>query len=306
MDLKGSRVLVTGGAGFIGSHLTRRLIDEDAEILVIDNLFVGKEEFIPEGVKFKKIDIRSKEIGNIIKEFKPDIIIHLAALHFVPYCNAHPDETFDVNVMGTRNLLKWCNKLRPHPLIFFASSAAVYPPLEGPLAENMTDLGDPIDIYGKGKLIGEEIVRLYFPNSIIGRIFNVYGPNDTNPHLIPEIIRQLQEGKRTVRLGNIAPKRDYIHVNDVCEAIITLIKHGKSGIFNIGTGIEHSVKEVIKITSEVLGEEIQIVQDEKKVRKVDREHLVADISKIRNEVGWKPKIRLKEGIKELIEPAIKV
>lgn len=293
MNLKNNKVVVTGGAGFVGSHLMHYLVKEGAEVLVIDNLFVGKKEFISDRCLFRKLDIRSKEAKEVIRNFEPDVIVHLAAIHYIPYCNENPEETFDVNVMGTRNILE---TYEPE-LLLFASSAAVYPPLNGALSE---DLHGPIDIYGKTKLIGEDLVKLHNKKAIIARLFNVYGPNDTNPHLIPEIVNQIKEGKRKIELGNLTPRRDYIHVDDVCAAIVALLKHGKESLYNIGTGVEYSVNEVVEVVNEILGEEIQIVQDKRRVRKVEREHLLADVAKIQNEIGWNPKIRLKDGLKKLI------
>jgi UDP-glucose 4-epimerase len=287
------KVVVTGGAGFIGSNLVRYLLKEGAEVLVIDNLFAGKKEFISDGCAFNKLDIRSEEAKEVVRNFKPDVIVHLAAIHYIPYCNDNPEETFDVNIMGTRNILE---SYKPE-LFLFASSAAVYPPLNKPLTE---DLHGPIDIYGKTKLIGEDLVKLHNKKAIIARIFNVYGPNDTNPHLIPEIIGQIRGRKRKIKLGNLTPRRDYIHVDDACEAIIALLRHGKEGIYNIGSGTEYSVKEVVEIVSEILSEEIQIVQDKRKMRKIERGNLLADIAKIQNETGWRPKIKLRDGLKDLI------
>lgn len=290
MNLKGKKVVVTGGAGFIGSHLVQRLLNEGSKVLVLDNLSVGNEEFIPEGALFKKMDIRSRNLDSVMAEFEPDIVVHLAAVHYIPYCNANPEETFDVNVMGTRNVLK-ASKAK---MFLFSSSAAVYPPLNRPLTE---DLYGPIDIYGKTKLICEDLVRLYSEEAIIARLFNVYGPNDPNLHVIPEIFKQINDGKRELKLGNLTPKRDYIHVDDVCEALIVLLKHGNSGKYNVGTGNEYSVKQIVDIISEIIGEEINIIKDAKRVRKVEREHLLADITKIKTKTGWKPKIDLKEGLK---------
>lgn len=291
--MKGKKILVTGGAGFIGSHLTKDLLTEGAKVLVIDNLFVGKEEFIPDGASFEEIDIRSKNMKNIIEKFEPDVIIHLAAIHYIPYCNTNPEETYDVNVMGTRKLLEISHKID----FIFASSASVYPPVKGPLTENMHG---PMDIYGKTKLIGEDLMKLISERAIITRFFNVYGSNDINPHLIPEIIKQMKEGKREIELGNITPKRDYIHVDDVCEAIIALLKHRNLGTYNIGTGVEYSVKEVIEIISEIIGEKINIIQDRGRMRKVERENLLADITKIKRDIAWKPRIKLKDGLRELL------
>lgn len=289
-----ARVLVTGGAGFIGSHLISKLLNRNHEVLAIDNLFVGKREQLPSGCEFENIDITSDEIKNIVKEFKPDIIIHLAALHYIPYCNDHPEKTFEVNILGTRNLLESYNP----KLFFFSSSAAVYPKLDIPLSE---EIFGPIDIYGKTKLIGEDLVKLFSKKYIIGRFFNVYGNNDNNPHIIPEIISQIKYGRRRIKLGNLTPKRDYIHVDDVTDAIIELIDKAKPGTYNIGTGNQYSVTDIIKLISQILEEEITIVQERGKIRKVERENLIANINKITMEINWQPKIRFIDGLTKLID-----
>jgi len=113
------------------------------------------------------------------------------------------------------------------------------------------------------------------------------------------VVRQVNNGSRKIELGNLTPKRDYIHVDDVCRALIALLKNGEGGVYNVGTGREHSVKKVVEIVSEILGEEIEIEQDKSRMRKVDREHLLADISKLRG-IGWEPKVRFEDGLRELI------
>lgn len=295
MNLKDRKILLTGGAGFVGSNLINHLLNEKSQVLLLDNFFSGKEEYIPDNLSIKKVDIRSHNLGLIIKDFKPDVVVHLAAIHYIPFCNENPELTFDVNVMGTRNILK---NLTKGTKFFFASSAAVYPPLDTPLSEDIS--GDPVDIYGKTKLIAEDMVRLYSDNSIIGRLFNVYGPNETNPHVIPEIIDQIAIGNRSIKLGNLTPKRDYIHVEDICTAIISLLKHGKNDIYNIGTGKEYSVKTIVELISEILDKEVEIIQDEKRMRKVEREHLLPDITKISNITNWKPQIDFKSGLTTIL------
>lgn len=293
MKIDGKKIMVTGGAGFVGSNLVKYLLVEKAEILVIDNLFTGKKEFIPPEVKFENVDIRSSEIKEVITDFKPDIIIHLAAIHYIPYCNENPEETFDVNVMGTRNLLEASEGIK----FFFASSAAVYPPLDGPLDENIVG---PMDVYGKTKLIGEDLVKLY-SNAIIGRFFNVYGPNETNPHLIPEIIDQIMDCTESIELGNLSPKRDYIHVDDICSGIISLLHANTPGVFNIGTGHEYSVTEIVDAISEIINRDIKIIQDKNRMRKVEREHLLADITKIQDKIDWNPHMNLNSGLENLLD-----
>ena len=275
---------------------------------MVDDLSFGKKEFLPlsnEKLEFQKCDITDKAaLANVLEKFKPEISVHLAAIHFIPYCNEHPMRTSEVNIMGTRNLLECCRKVKPD-ILFFASSAAVYPIRDGANKED-SSLG-PTDIYGLTKVIGEDLTKLFHKETgiktLIGRLFNVYGPNETNPHVIPEIVNQLKSGKRKISLGNLEPKRDYIHVEDAVTAIITLINEfeGKFDVFNIGSGKEYSVKQVVQYAQEALDEKIEIVQDKDRMRKSDRLHLLADISKIQAEVGWEPQWALKKGLKELIK-----
>jgi len=302
-----AKVLVTGGAGFVGFSLVRSIIRNGHRILIVDDLSTGRREHIkglPENVEFRKCDITDvQELHQIVKRFKPEVIIHLAAIHFIPYCNSHPERTFEVNVMGTRNLLEISKTLKPY-FFFYASSAAVYPVKNGPLSENIPP--EPIDIYGKTKLIGEELVRLYHQDTglkaVIGRFFNIYGNNETNPHVIPEILNQLKGSKRLC-LGNLSPRRDYIHVSDVVRAVISIIEKykGDFDVFNIGTGREYSVKDIVNICEEILGEEIKIKQDKSRVRRVERLHLLADIRKIKKIIGWTPEIDFKDGLKSLLD-----
>lgn len=301
------RILVTGGAGFIGSQLVWKLSELNNHVLVIDDLSVGKIKLLPsfnKEIQFLKCDITDKTIlANVLEKFKPEIVVHLAAIHFIPYCNKYPWRTLKVNVMGTRNLFEWCFNVKPD-ILFFASSAAVYPISNKANSENFSV--SPPDIYGLTKVIGEDIAKLFHRETgirtIVGRFFNVFGSNETNPHLIPEIINQVRLGKRKISLGNLEPKRDYIHVKDVVAAITTLLNKFQGGfdIFNIGSGKEYSVKQVIQYIQESLGEKIEIVQDKNRMRKSDRLHLLADISKIQAKTNWKPQWTLQEGIKELI------
>jgi UDP-glucose 4-epimerase len=164
-----------------------------------------------------------------------------------------------------------------------------------------------MDIYGESKLIGEDLMELFHHNTgtetIVTRLFNVYGPHETNEHLIPAILSQVLEGSREIDLGNLSPKRDFIHVTDIASAIITLVDEfdGSFRTFNVGTGTEYSVREVVSKTSEALGEDIKIAKDETRVRDSDRPHLVADISRITQETTWQTEIDLVKGLRELID-----
>ncbi len=272
----------------------------------MDNLSFGNRSFIsvPDN-QFYQLDIREEaDVVAALDEIQPEIVLHLAAIHFIPYCNKHPFEASDINIRGTMNLLKAIKACGSVKQFFFASTAAVYPILDGPIPE--TAETKPLDIYGLTKLVGEELSEKFHQETgtptIICRFFNAFGPNETNPHLIPEIQQQVNDGKRTIKLGNLDPKRDFIHTSDMANAIDALLQHVKSGfeIFNLGRGIEYSVVEVVNAFQAHLQKPIQIEVDPERVRKVERMHLLSDISKITRYTGWKPGVSLEEGIETLI------
>lgn len=299
------RILVTGGAGFIGSAVIAHLQRAGHEIFVIDNLSFGNRQFINVDDKhFFNADILDENrMDEIIGSIRPNIIIHLAAIHFIPYCNQHPYESSNINIRGTIHILKAARKYKPEK-VFFASTAAVYPIYDN--AVNETFATGPMDIYGLSKLTGEHLCNEFHLQSqipvIVCRFFNAFGPNETNPHLIPEIQKQVLEGKRKIQLGNLTPKRDFIHTFDMAAAVETLLTQVKEGIhtFNLGRGIEYSVTEIVDAFSKAIGEKIEIEVDPARVRKVERQHLLADVSKLKS-LGWEPKIGIEEGIKTLVQ-----
>jgi UDP-glucose 4-epimerase len=165
----------------------------------------------------------------------------------------------------------------------------------------------PLDIYGVTKLAGERICREFYLETgietLVCRFFNAFGPNETNPHLIPSIERQIKSGSRKINLGNLDPKRDFIHTYDMSEAVVRLmdLSFEKMEIFNLGQGKEYSVLEIINSFERQLGEKLEIVQDQSRIRKVDRSNLLADISKIKLMTGWEPVWTIDQGIKSLLE-----
>lgn len=301
------KVVITGGAGFIGSAVIKDLQQYGYEIYVIDNLSFGNRSFIniPKE-RFFEEDIRDKnKVKEIFSQVRPDILIHLAAVHFIPYCNQHPLESSQINIQGTANVLDAIAEMKLElQKVFFASTAAVYPISDNPLSEQTPTA--PLDIYGLSKLVGERLCNEFHLKTniptIVCRFFNAFGPNETNPHLIPEIQQQLNSGARTINLGNLKPKRDFIHTYDMARAVRMLIEADLTGIetFNLGRGIEYSVTEIVEAFERQLDENIKILVDPARVRKVERMHLLADVSKLKN-LGWKPEWSIDDGIKTLIE-----
>lgn len=295
-----SRIFVTGGAGFVGGPLCRLLKEGGHEVLVYDSLFNGRRENVP-GFELVQGDLRDQPLlKDTLAQFAPDAVVHLAAIHFIPYCNAHPAEAVDVNTRGTASLLEVLKSAPPERVIAI-STAAVYAPADGPHRE--ADPPGPIDIYGYSKLFAEGLLRLYHRETgraaVTVRLFNVYGLRDTNPHVLPDILDQVRAGKAEIELGNLAPKRDYIHTDDVAAGLASLLSFDAAGryhCFNLGTGKEVSVTELVAAIAIRLGREIRIRSTAARQRKVERPHLLADISTIGRATGWKPRYDLARGI----------
>jgi len=300
------KVLITGGAGFIGSAIAPLFQNNNCEVFVLDNLSFGNRDFLTslDEQHFFERDIRNyKDTLEVLQLIEPDVVIHLAAIHFIPYCNEHPYEISDINIRGTENVLEAIKKVHSVSKVVFASTAAVYPISD--IAVSETHEIRPLDIYGLTKLTGEWLCEKFYlqtnVDTVVCRFFKAFGPNETNPHLIPEIDNQLMLGTRTLKLGNLTPKRDFIHTHDMADAVYRLVslEHTGFDVFNLGRGIEYAVTEVVDAFSKILGEDISIQIDQSRVRKVERQHLLADVSKLKA-IGWEPKHSLEEGIQDMI------
>ena len=282
------RVLVTGGSGFIGSHLIRRLANEGYEVFNIDIRSPNP------------IDIRDvKRVKRVFEEFRPEAVVHLAAVASVPLCEQNPREAYETNVLGSLNIFKLCSEYGAKCI--FSSSAAVYgEPNVIPTPEDAPK--DPINHYGLTKLVGEYICRFIMKtNYVIFRIFNCYGPNCNRSYVIPDTIRKLTKNKNPIRmLGTGEESRDFVYIDDVINAILLAInKKDVIGTFNIGTGKNIKIRELAAKIAQIMGKKVRFVFDTKK-RKGDFSISCADISKVTKMIGWYPKVSLDEGLKRTI------
>lgn len=303
VNLTGTRILVTGGAGFVGSHVCPLLNKNGGDVVVVDDLSVGSETNVPDDIRLINQDITEQEAVDIVSEVNPEVILHLAAIHYVPYCNDNPGEAHGTNVVGTRHILEGARRADVNKVVF-ASSAAVYPPREGPNPEE-SEL-EPIDVYGETKVLGEDLCRLFAADTgtptAAARLFNIFGTNETNPHLIPAIIDQVKSGKE-VELGNLTPRRDFVFVTDVAEALGKMIVEDPVTTYrayNVGTGQDRSVEEVFKTVKDLVEGDVELVQDENRMRESDRSNLEADPFRIRSELGWEPSVSFEDGIRQVL------
>jgi UDP-glucose 4-epimerase len=244
----------------------------------------------------------ASSMRQLVRRCEPDLIYHLAALHFIPSCIANPFETVRTNLLGTQALLSAIDA-SPVKKFVLASTGDVYLPKDSPHAE-----GDPTgsqNIYGQSKLWCEQLIdlsRRSVPgvSFVVARFFNVYGPGETNPHVIPDILELLRKGD-VLPLGNVDARRDYVYSSDIVEALSRLGEYeGDLDVVNVGTGHETSVREIVTTIGQILGRELSITRDERRFRAVDRPHLCADTSRLRKTLGWVPAVDLTRGLRELL------
>ncbi|RAV15173.1 epimerase [Mycolicibacterium sp. GF69] len=301
------RIMITGGAGFVGKQLVQ-ILRERSELLVADLLRYGTPDWLTgelDGFAFRRIDIRdAAQTRELIEQFTPDVIVHLAAIHYIPECDEDPANAVATNVAGTVNLLSAC----PEGTRFvFASSGAVYQPDEAAHRE-LESVVAPADIYGFTKQHGEDYLRKLAATrglaGVIVRLFNVIGPGETNPHLLPAIVAQLRDNPEVIYLGNTWPKRDYIDVLDAAEGFAAAAlgaspAPGSCDVVNLASGQQYSVNEIVERLKAVSGLDFEVRQDERRVRAVDRPFLGADIARIRDRFDWTPKRGLDETLKRM-------
>ena len=248
-------IIVTGGAGFVGSHLVELLVKKKHYPIIIDNLSTGLYSNIKHFVDSKKADFIKCDIRNfkkILQLPKVDAVIHLAAIASVVESIDNPIFVNDVNVNGTLNMLEFCKKNKIKKFVF-TSSAAIYGDYEKPINEISPTI--PTTVYGSTKLTGEQYCQIYSNlfgiNMTILRPFNIYGPrqNDTYAGVISKFMDRLNKNKPPIIFGNGKQTRDFIHVNDVVRAFYYALKFKKIkfAVFNLATGKSTSINELAKI-----------------------------------------------------------
>jgi UDP-glucose 4-epimerase len=303
------KVLVTGGAGFIGSHVVDRLVDCGYSVRVVDNLSAGRLKNISGHLATGKVEFIEGDIRDtsIIERCVEDVglVVHLAAETSVAFSFENPNMTYKVNIEGTLNLLRSCAKAKVRKLLF-ASSCAVYgKPVFLPLTEEHPT--EPISPYAASKLAAEQFCLGFHETGLLStvvlRLFNVYGPrqalNDYSG-VITRFVDSCRRGFPLVVYGDGSQTRDFIHVSDVVDSVIAAlgIDDLDGEVFNVGYGVQTSISELAETLLELAGLNLEIVYDSPRVG--DIIHSCADITKIEKMLGYRPRLGLRDGLRTLL------
>jgi len=309
-----AKVIVTGGAGFIGSHIVDALIERGHKVVVIDNLYRGKKQNINPRAKFYKIDIRDKKIQRIFKKEKPTFVFHYAAQIDTRTSVRDPIFDAEINVLGTINILQNAAKCGVKKIIFAATGGALSSEATVlPTPENKFAL--PVSPYGAAKISAEMYLHYFWKTHRLPyaalRMANVYGPRQSpegEAGVIAIFTDKMLHGKQPVIFGSGKQTRDYVYVGDVVRANLLALKSNKVGSFNVGTSQEADVLKLFKTLKKLTGSRaseihgVPIGQGTAK-NKVAGEQMrsVLDYSKIRRELGWEPEVKLDEGLEKTVE-----
>lgn len=300
------KILVTGGAGFIGSHVVDQYIKEGHEVFIIDNLTTGKKENLNFQASFHNIDIRDrKAIESFFKEVKPDILNHHAAQLNVRKSVADPSYDAQVNIIGLLNLLEAGRRNNLRKVIFASSGGVVYGDAKIiPTPEDYQPL-KPISPYGVSKLTSEYYLYYYFINYglpyIALRYANVYGPRQDpfgEAGVVAIFTQKLLRGEQPIINGDGKQTRDYVFIEDVVSANVTSLTSSFVGAINIGTGIETSVNEIFQILTKLT--KSQAVEKHGKPRIGEQRRSALDIKLARQILGWQPEFDLLAGMKKTV------
>ncbi len=301
----GMKVLVTGGAGFIGSHLVDRLVQEGNQVVVIDNLSTGKRKQVNKKAQLYKMDIRSKRIERVFRKERPLIVVHLAAQMNVRLSTEDPVFDAEVNILGTLNLLEHAVKHGVRKVSFASSGGAVYGEQEVfPAAESHRT--DPLSPYGISKLAGEKYLAYYTNTTglrhVVLRFGNVYGPRqepEGEAGVVAIFSKLMLEGGQPIINGTGKQTRDFVYVDDVVDAIMVTLGEDIQGTFNVGTGQEATVNECYGIIKELTNSSCKDLYGAAK--KGEQFRSVLDVMKLREKFDWDPQVSFPEGLKMTVE-----
>jgi len=305
MHLRLAKILVTGGAGFIGSSVADRFIKDGHKVVIIDNLSTGVEANLNKKAKFYEVDIRGVVVDKIFEREKPDVLCHHAAQIDVRKSAEDPIFDAEVNIIGSLNLFNSCVKHKVEKIIFASTGGAIYGEQDYfPADEDHP--ANPLSPYGVAKLTIEKYLHFYKEvygiNFVSLRYANVYGPRQ-NPFgeagVVGIFTERLLGNKKVIINGDGKQTRDFIFVEDVVESNVLALKYPQSDIFNIGTGIETDINCIFRILKEKIESEQKEFHGPAKPG--DQKRSVIECSKAKRLLKWKPRYNLEDGIAKTVE-----
>jgi UDP-glucose 4-epimerase len=297
---RAQRVLVTGGAGFIGSHVCDAFLARGCELLVVDDLSTGWEANVPAQAELEQLDIvDAPALSSAFSSFRPAVVCHLAAQASVTFSVQDPARDLSVNVSGTFNVAQAAKNLGA-PLIFASTGGALYGE-HAPIPTAESRLPEPLSPYGASKLAGEAYVatwgRLHELPNVILRLANVYGPRQRShgeAGVVAIFSERLRNGEAPVVYGDGRQTRDYVYVGDVAEAFVLAAERRQRSVYNVGTGRESSVLDLLDVLQTLAPSPVEPRFEPLRPGELTRSAL--DAGRLRTELGWQPRVALDEGL----------
>jgi UDP-glucose 4-epimerase len=296
--LNAGRVLVTGGAGFIGSHVVDRLLAEGLEPIVLDNLASGDPANVPDGVPIICVDVADPFTVDHIAEAKPGAIVHAAAQVSVPRSMAEPARDRNINLIGTEHVIEGARQAGGSRIVFLSTGGGIYGETPEPATEE--SLPKPKAFYSIHKYAAERYLELSGLPYAIARLANVYGPrqrSDLEGGVVAIIAERLAAGLPITIFGSGEQRRDFVHVSDVVNALLAMVNSEANGMWNVGTGTMTTVNELLRESEAVFGAATSVERAAARPGDVFQSCLAIDA--IQRDLGWSPAISLAEGLRTL-------
>jgi UDP-glucose 4-epimerase len=303
--MNGIRSLVTGGAGFIGSHVSGALLTAGHSVAILDNLSTGNRSNVPKGAELAELDVTDAGLlGGAFARIGPEVVFHLAAQ--IDVRRSVTDAGFDANtnILGTMNVLRACTEAHVRRMVFSSTGGALYGEPLVPLTDEETPIL-PLSPYGVAKYCAEQYISYYQRmcglETVVLRYANVYGPRQDplgEAGVVAIFTRQILNGETPVIYGDGEQTRDFVFVGDVAQANMLAVS-GPQGTYNIGTGVETSVNDLVRAFARVTGRRIE--PEYRPARAGEVRRIALDASRARKELGWQPAVSVEDGLAQTVE-----
>lgn len=300
-----SRVLVTGGAGFIGSHVAEAYAAAGYEVAVVDNLSAGRREYVPTSARLYEVDVRSDTLRDAFTRERPEVVNHHAAQASVSVSVQHPRRDAEVNVLGTINVLSLCVEFGVRRVVLASTGGAIYGEPQRMLPIDETHPTEPVAPYGISKFVGELYLRYFSvggPSAAVLRYANVYGPRQ-DPYgeagVVAIFTQAMLDGRAPTIFGDGAQTRDFVYVEDVARANLLATTIEASHTANIATGIETTVNDIYREVARLT--DFSVPPRYAPPRQGDVYRIALDATRARSWLGWVPEIHLDEGLRRTVD-----